>query len=142
MPPGQRFRAYWESALVIFSKKEAYPHPLAYTVHVSYEDQHGRPFGPETYVLDFRVFEGHATAAKGMAELVRAIEDMTREQKKWTDGARGLSVKAWDADRESQRDHRPWRFRQARRAYEKGGWKAWVKYWIGHWRQRYGLWSR
>jgi hypothetical protein len=43
-------------------------------------------------VLDFRVFEGQAIGQKGLAELVKAVEELTIERKKWTDGAKGLNI--------------------------------------------------
>lgn len=82
MPPGQRFRAYWESSLTIFSREKPYPHPLAYRVNVSYQDHDGNAYGPELYILDFKVFTGQATGAKGLPELVKAVEQLVSEHKR------------------------------------------------------------
>lgn len=97
MPPHQVFRAYWESSLTVFSEDEPYPHPLSYEVSVTYEDLHGHKFGPEAYILDFRVYQGQASGPKGMGELVKALENLVAEHKKWTDSGRGLRVATVDA---------------------------------------------
>jgi hypothetical protein len=94
MPPGQLFRAYWESSLTMFSEKKPYPHPFSYRVRVAYQDLQGHHYGPEDYILDFRVFQGQATGPKGMRELVSQIEKLVQEHKKWTEGARGIRVNA------------------------------------------------
>lgn len=96
MPPGQRFRAFWESSLTVFDKEKPYEHPMTYRVTVNYRDSYGHRFGPEVYVLDFHVYEGQAIGPKGVSELVKAVEDLTKEHKKWTDGIRGLNVKTTD----------------------------------------------
>lgn len=96
MPPRQRFRVVWESSLTVFSKEKPYEHAMTYRVTVNYSDSHGHRFGPEVYVLDFHVYEGQAIGAKGPAELVKAVEELTKEHRKWTDGIRGLNVKTTD----------------------------------------------
>jgi len=142
MPPGQRFRAYWESSLTVFDNKRPYPHPLSYRVTVTYDDHEGRSYGPEPYVLDFRVYEGQAAGPKGMTDLIGAVEKLAAEHKKWTDGIRGLRVNARNAVTEERRSARPFHLRQARKAYEEQGPKGVATYWIDVWRRRYGLWSR
>jgi hypothetical protein len=142
MPPGQQFRAYWESALTVFDEKKPYPHPLSYKVTVTYTDGQGQVYGPEGYLLDFRVYEGQAAGPKGMSELVRAVEKLAAEHKKWTDGIRGLRVNTRDAVKEERRSARPSHLRQTRKAYKDNGLKGATKYWIDLWRRRYGLWSR
>jgi hypothetical protein len=142
MPPGQVFRAYWESSLTMFSEKKPYPHPFSYRVRVAYQDLQGHHYGPEDYILDFRVFQGQATGPKGMRELVSQIEKLVQEHKKWTEGARGIRVNAVDAVKEKRRLYRPVHFRQMRDAHEKDGWKSAARYWIDVWRRRHGLWSR
>lgn len=142
MPPGQKFRAVWESALTVFSKKSPYQHPMTYKVGVTYRDSRGQKFGPETYVLDFHVYEGQATGPKGVSELVKAVEELTKEHKKWTDGVGGLYVKATDATRKARREDRPFHLRDMRRTYSEDGIWAACRYWIGVWRKRYGFWSK
>jgi hypothetical protein len=142
MPPGQRFRAYWESSLTVFSEEKPYPHPMTYEVTVRYRDAQGHKYGPEKYVLDFHVYEGQAQSQKGMAELVKAVEELTKEHKKWTDGVRGLQVSATNATRKARREDRPFHFRKTRRIYSDEGPVAAGRYWIDVWRRRYGLWSR
>lgn len=145
MPPGQKFRAYWESALAlalaVFSDENPYPHPVSYRVRVSYHDHQGHHFGPEDYVLDFRVFEGQAAGLKGITELIRTMEDLLKEQKKWTDGSRGLRVNVRSADTMDRREARPIHFRGARPEYREHGSLAAIRYWVDVWRRRYGLWS-
>lgn len=142
MPPGQVFRAYWESSLTIFSDEKPYPHPLSYRVRVTYEDLQGHHYGPEDYVLDFRVFHGQATGPKGMRELVGEVEKLVKEHKKWTDGGRGIRANTIDAVNMERRMDRPMHFRQMKDARAKGGLKGAAQYWIDIWRRRHGLWSR
>lgn len=141
MPPGQKFRASWESALDVFSEETPYPHPLSYRVFATYEDVQGHVYGPEPYILDFRVYEGQAQSPKGMTELVQTMEKLVAEHRKWTHGISGL-VDSQDVVRARRRQDRPSRFRATRREYERSGWKGAMLYWIEVWRRRYGLWSR
>lgn len=140
IPPGRRFRVAWESSLEVF--KDDYPHPLTYTATAIYADHHGRGYGPEQYILDFRAYEGQAVGPKGLGELVKALESLVKEHKKWTDGTKGLRVQAIDAARQRIRDHRPSHIRQAKQAFQQEGLKGPVSFWFGLVRRRYGLWSR
>jgi hypothetical protein len=142
MPPGQRFRAYWESSLTIFNENKPYPHPRSYRVTVTYEDQQSRVYGPEPYILDFGVYEGQAAGPKGMTDLIGAVEKLASEHKKWTDGVRGLRVNARNAVREERRSARPSHLRNTQKAYQDQGLKGATTYWIDLWRRRHGLWSR
>lgn len=142
MPPGQKFRAFWESSLTVFDEKKPYQHPLTYNVGVTYKDSTGRKYGPEAYVLDFHVYEGQAIGPKGVSELVNAVEELTKEHKKWTDGVRGINVKFTSAARKARREDRPSHFRRTRQLYAEEGLLAAARYWIEVWRRRYGLWSR
>lgn len=142
MPPGQAFRAGWETAPTVFGEDGSYPHPLSYRVTATYDDQQGHSYSPEEYVLDFCVYEGQAQAPKGMAELVKTAEKLLAEHEKWTQGTHGLRVNTIGAVRKAHRDNRPWHFRKTKQAYKEKGWKAAVLYWVGLWRRRYGLWSR
>lgn len=140
LPPGRKFRATWESSIDVFG--EDYSHPLSYRANATYNDHRGHRYGPEHYVLDFRMYEGQAVGPKGLNELVGLLEDLVKEHKKWTDGVKGLRVHAVDAIRKDRRDHRPSRIRQMKRAFrDKGIWGA-ASYWIEVWIRRYGLWSR
>ena len=142
MPPGQRFRTYWESALTVFSEEKPYGHPLSYQAFVTYQDSAGRKYGPERYVLDFQVFRGQAGGTKGLPELVKAVEELTKEHRKWTNGIRGLSVGVVDSVKKARRSERPLHLAATRSAVkDKGIWAA-CKYWIDVWRNRYGLWIR
>jgi hypothetical protein len=78
MPPGHRFRAYWESSLTVFDEENPYKHPMKYKVTVNYSDSRGQKYGPEDYVLDFHVYEGQAIGPKGVTELVKAVEELTK----------------------------------------------------------------
>ena len=142
MPPGQNFRAYWESSLTVFDEEKPYQHPMTYKVTVTYKDSTGRKYGPEDYVLDFHVYEGQAIGPKGVTELVKAVEELTKEHKKWTDGVRGLNVKTTSAARKARREDRPSHFRRTRQLYSEEGLLEAVRYWIQVWRRRYGFWSR
>lgn len=141
MPPDQRFRAYWESSLTVFNKEKAYPHPLSHRVTVSYEDHQGHVYGPESYVLDFRIYEGQAAGPKGITDLIKAVDRLVAEHKKWTDGTQGLNIHARNAVREQRRGDRPHHLRRTRLEYEKQGWRGAILYWIKLWRRRFALWS-
>ena len=136
MPPGQNFRAYWESSLTVFDEEKPYQHPMTYKVTVTYKDSTGRKYGPEDYVLDFHVYEGQAIGPKGVTELVKAVEELTKEHKKWTDGVRGLNVKTTSAARKARREDRPSHFRRTRQLYSEEGLLEAVRYWIQVWRRR------
>lgn len=142
MPPGDRFRTYWESAITVFSEEKPYPHPKTYRAAVTYEDSTGHKYGPEEYVLDFQVYQGQAQGPKGLPELVKALEELTKEHKKWTNGGRGLNVGIVDSVKRARRSERPLHLAAMRRALkDKGVWGA-LHYWIEVWRNRYGLWTR
>lgn len=141
MPPRQRFRTYWESALTVFSD-DTYKHPVTYTVTVAYRDISGNRYGPEKYVLDFRVFEGQASGLKAFPELVKAVEELTKEHKKWSAGTNGLDVRTTDAVRKERRDVRPLNIRRTKELLRDEGVLAAARYWIDKWRRRLGLWSR
>jgi hypothetical protein len=140
LPPGRKFRATWESSIDVFG--EEYSHPLSYRATATYSDYHSRRYGPEHYVLDFRMYEGQAVGPKGLNELVVSLENLVKEHKKWTDGTKGLRVHTVDAIQKERRDHRPWRIRQMKRAYRDRGIRGAASYWIDNWIRRYGLWSR
>lgn len=137
LPPGRRFRATWESSLDVFG--DHYPHPLSYRATVTYTDHQGREYGPEPYVLDFRMYEGQAIGPKGLNELVQSVEDLLKEHKKWTDGIGGLSVHTVDTAKKARRDHRPYHLRRMKRAYQEEGLWAAMAYWIGVFRRRHGF---
>ncbi len=46
MPPGHRYRAYWESALQVFSEEEPYPHPMSYGVESRMRISRDTPSAP------------------------------------------------------------------------------------------------
>lgn len=140
LPPGRKFRASWEVSFDVF--RDDYPHPLSYRATARYTDNQNREYGPEPYVLDFRMYEGQSIGPKGMNELVQSLENLVKEHKKWTDGAKGLRVQTVDAIRQDRRDHRPWHIRRAKRAFQEEGMRGAVSYWFGIWKRRYGLWSR
>jgi hypothetical protein len=140
LPPERKFRATWESSIDVF--KNDYPHPLNYRATATYKDHHGRRYGPEPYVLDFRMYEGQAIGPKGLNEVVQSLENLLKEHKKWTDGIKGLRVHSVDAIRKDRRDSRPTHIRQMKRAFSQNGFGGAVSYWVGVWRRRYGLWSR
>jgi hypothetical protein len=137
MPPGHRYRAYWESALVVFSEKEPYPYPMSYQVEVSYEDQQGHSFGPERHILDFRVYEGQAQGPKGLGELVKAVEAIAKQQKQWAQ--KGLRVRASNQDKAERRSVRPMILDRAIRAKRENGWAGLLRYGVEQFQRRHGL---
>lgn len=140
LPPGRKFRAFWETSFEVF--KDDYSHPLSYRSTVKYKDQQGRRYGPETYILDFRTYEGLASGPKGINELVNSIEKLHKVHTKWTSGIRGLLVHNVDVIKKNHREDRPHHLAQIKSAYRENGWKAAADYWVNALRRRYGLWSR
>ncbi|MGH3788307.1 MAG: hypothetical protein ACRDRG_17580 [Pseudonocardiaceae bacterium] len=140
LPPGRRLRAVWEVSFTVFEKD--YPYPLSYQATVKYKDQKGHNCGPETYVLDFRMYEGLAIGPKGVNELVNSVEKLHTEHKKWTSGISGLLVHTVDAAKKTRRQDRPYHLGQTMRTYSEDGWKAAIAYWGTVLRRRYGLWFR
>lgn len=41
-------------------------------------------YGPETYILDFRMYEGQAVDPKGMNEIANSLEALHKVHKKWS----------------------------------------------------------
>lgn len=142
LPPRQKLRTYWESALTVFDENAPYPHPKRYKVGVSYRDHQGHNFGPEPFVLDFNVYEGQASGLKAFPDLVKAIEDLTKEHKKWSYPMGGVWVNVVDAVRKARREDRPSHYRRMKQRYAEEGSLGAFRYWIDVWRKRYGLWSR
>lgn len=140
LPPGRKFRATWEVSHEVFD--DGYPYPLSYKATASYRDASGRHYGPETYFLDFRVYEGQAVGLKGLNELADSLDALQKVHKKWTNGARGLLVHNIDLVKKVRREDRPYHFMHTKQVYARGGWRAATGYWIGIWRRRYGLRSR
>ncbi|MEO2106133.1 MAG: hypothetical protein ABGZ36_10900 [Actinomycetota bacterium] len=137
LPPRRKLRAWWEVAFDVFSSEKPYPHPLSYRVEVSYEDHEGHEYGPETYILDFRVYEGQPQGLKGLNELIAAVETLHRQQKAFTE--KGLLVRTTNQDRSDGRVHRPIHLLRAMREKDKGGWIAFLRYWVGWIQRKYGL---
>lgn len=140
LPPTRRLRAVWEVSFHVF--EDSYPHPLSYQARVSYKDQQSRAYGPETYFLDFKVFEGLAIGPKGINELVNSVEALHKVHRKWTSGINGLLVHNVDAVKKSRRDDRPRHLGRIRSAYRQSGGRAAAGYWVHVLRRRYGLWFR
>jgi hypothetical protein len=140
VPPGHRYRAYWESALEVFNEETPYPYPLSYQVKVTYEDQQGQSFGPERHILDFRIFEGQAQAPKGLGELVKAVEQLQKQQKQWAQ--RGLRVRVSNQDKADRRSTRPRVLDGAIRAMREGGIAELLRFVVEHLRRRHHIYWR
>jgi hypothetical protein len=140
MPPGHKYSAYWELTFKVFDEKQPYPHPLTYRAEVTYEDLEGHAFGPEEYILDLRIFEGQAAYPKGLPELVKVVEDLRDEHKKWT--VKGMLVRAIDEVTRERRNYRPIVIAKALRAKDNDGWRGFARYLLEHWQHRYGLYER
>ncbi|MCC5948231.1 MAG: hypothetical protein JJT89_07215 [Nitriliruptoraceae bacterium] len=140
MPPGHRYRAYWESALSVFDKEEPYEHPMVYRAEVTYENPEGHTYPTETYILDFRVYEGQAAGPKGMHDLVRAVETIHKQQKQWSQ--KGLHVRARNEDRAARRRVRPISIARALGEKDADGWVGFAREVVRGFRQRHGLYER
>lgn len=140
MPPGHRYSAYWDQGWRIFDGEKPYEHPLTYRAEVTYEDQAGHEFGPEEYVLDLRIFKGQAAYPKGLPELVKVVEELRDEHKRWT--GHGLFVRAVDEVTRERRNYRPILIGRALRAKDEGGWRGLGLFMAEHFQRRYGLYER
>ena len=140
MPPGHRYRAYWESSLNVFDAEKPYAHPMVYRAEVTYEDHDGHAYPPETYILDFRVYEGQAAGPKGMTDLAKAVETLHQQQKQWDQN--GLLVRARNEDRANRRGNRPVNIARALRKKESDGWVGFARHVVHEFRRRHGLYER
>lgn len=140
LPPGRKFRATWEVGWNVFEAD--YPHPLTYDTVVTYSDNDGFEYGPEKYLLDFRVFEGQAVGLRGLHEIAEAVDRLVTEHKRWTKSGRGIRVFSIDEKVDDRRASRPLRLRDARREFRENGFIAAIRYWITLLQRRYGLWIR
>lgn len=140
MPPGHRYRAYWDSAPEVFGEDKPYPYPLSYRVAVTYEDQQGHDFGPEHHILDFRIYEGQAAYPKGIPELTKAVEKIQKQQAQWSQ--RGILVRAVDEVTRERRSYRPILIGRALKQKDDEGWLGLLRFVVGHHRRRYGVYER
>lgn len=121
LPPGKQLRMTFDQLVQRFNSDL----PRAYEVVVEY-------LGPtskssrfkDRYTLDLGVFEGMAVPERGMPELVRAVREIKSEMHKWTDGTRGLHVKASNRDRRVRNDERRFWIQRANAVRETSGWLA------------------
>jgi hypothetical protein len=140
LPPGHKFRAMWEVSWHVFEAD--YPHPLNYDTVLTYSDPDGFSYGPEKYLLDFRVYEGQAAALRGLHEIAESVDRLVKEHKKWTKSGRGIRVFSIDDEIDSRREDRPFRLREARREFRENGVFAAIRYWVRLVKRRYGFWIR
>lgn len=103
MPPGMELRFSVISMIQYLNDRDV---PGQYRVTVTCRNFDGSKSYEDIYLIDLDVFEGMEPPPDGLPELVKAIEKVTKEIHKWSDGGRGLLVHAEDRRRLVRRKRR------------------------------------
>ncbi|MEV6695235.1 hypothetical protein AB0M35_27555 [Micromonospora sp. NPDC051196] len=78
--------------------------PMQYTVSISYEGVGSqKQFIDPPYPLDLKMYEGASVEPRGLPDLVREVEGIRSEIRKWTSGISGLLIHNVDADQRERR---------------------------------------
>lgn len=87
LPPGRKIAALFENSVDRYQREDL---PHSYEVEVTYCDSNQKQYGPYKYRLDFGVLYGlmHLTEY-GTHQGVKALREIEKTVKKWTDGPRG-----------------------------------------------------
>lgn len=92
--PGQEWRTLWDFG----PSRAATELPDRYDAVVKYTWSHG-PLPPLTYTLDWTAYKGRRwVTVYGVHDVAKALREMDRTIRRWTEGLRGLSVFVRDAD--------------------------------------------
>lgn len=134
LAPGQAIRVHFDH----FPNRADAGLPMRYTARVTYDDHDGRRLPTDEFTLDLAPYAQAAREPKGVHDLVEAVEQLRREIGKWTDGSRGLLVKAVDRTRERTRDDRPYRLGEIARFRRDRGWASAARHVFDDWRRRKG----
>gem|GEM_PF-1863416 len=137
LAPGRELRFNFDS--IVQRVKSGLP--LRYTATVIYDGPQLRRFRrtkplQDEFVLDVSVFVGASPPRRDVHDVVKAIEKLATEHSKWTDGSRGLLVKAIDRRRLTVIEERSYHFRKAKEAARIDGVRAYIGYFIRLWQRR------
>jgi hypothetical protein len=94
VPPRRRHRIIFDSAI---SRMNSESLPKRHLAVVRYSDDEGHEY-VDRYTLDLGAMMHTSPDEKGLPELVKEIEGIRKQLKRWTDGNRGLLVHARDRD--------------------------------------------
>jgi hypothetical protein len=115
MPPGMRVTGLFDS----FPARRDSDLPMSYSATVKFSDFRGKPQEPLTYLLDlnFRNSLVHITEY-GVHDAAKALREMEKSMKKWTDHFNGIRVYVKDEDAQSFADN--WQRRKGGEAASLG----------------------
>jgi hypothetical protein len=99
--PGQEWRTLWDTTL----KRHDSGLPERYTTTVSFKDSRGRENFDFEFVLDWgTVLNRELVTTYGLHDAAKALREMNKTVKGWSEGSRGLKVYARDGDARDQRE--------------------------------------
>lgn len=140
LPPRKRLRFFFDSLPARLNDQTL---PKHYDVFIEYHGpiKRRKPL-TSTYKLDIGHYWGSSPPPKGLPELVKEVENIHKEMKKWTDGTSGLQVNATDRNDQERRLHRPFRIPEAKQIKESDGWLALGRHSLKRALHRRGWYSR
>lgn len=113
--------------------------PMTLRGKVTYRSPGPRPRSyAETFEIDLEVYRGSLITEKGLPDLVKQVQEIRDELRKWTDGQRGLNVNVSDRDLEITRENRSIHLERSIRAGKEHGWHRTITYWFDVWLRRTG----
>jgi hypothetical protein len=135
MAPGRIIRFLLDT----FPGRETAGLPMTLRGQVSYRSPGPRPRTyTDTFDINLEVYRQSLIPEKGLPELIKEVEILRKEVEKWTDGTRGLHVRATDRDRGTVRELRSIHLQQSIREGREHGWHRMIVYWIDVWLRRLG----
>jgi hypothetical protein len=126
MAPGRIIRFFLDT----LPGRESAGLPMTLRGRVTYRSAGPRPRTyTETFDINLEVYRQSLIPEKGLPELVKEVEILRKEVAKWTDGTRGLHVRAADRDRDTVREHRSVHLERSIRDGREHGWHRTITYW-------------
>lgn len=97
LAPGQEWRTFWDSGIERTQNQNIEDR---YEVTVRYKDSRGRQMDPTEAILDWSVHDGrHYIEIYGVHHAAKALQEIQKNTKKWSEGTKGLAVYARDGDK-------------------------------------------
>lgn len=101
MPPGRRIEALFD----VSHERDKTDLPMRYDVTVELHDARGRPQEPQRYIIDLAPLYGLTRITEyGMHDAAKALREMQKSMKKWSDIHGRLKVWVRDEDRDNLDD--------------------------------------
>lgn len=116
LAPNKRIPVFFDSMISRFDSDL----PLTYKATVKYCGPRGKKF-TDVQILDLAIYKGTSQPPEGIPDLVKAVEKLHDEMRKWTDGISGLRVNASNRERAERLQARYWRLRRTRDRFRDGG---------------------